>query len=61
MTPLAAMLGSRTDSEFVRKRGWLDQGILVVSENDYRLTWDQREMLRQIGRKLYGQRLVAAE
>jgi hypothetical protein len=30
--------------------------ILVVAEHDPRLTWPEREMVRQLGEKLHGQR-----
>jgi len=36
--------------------GGSDQNILVVSANDQRLTWPERELVRQIGEKLYGNR-----
>lgn len=29
-------------------------GILVVSADDRRLTWAERELVRQLGSKLYG-------
>lgn len=36
--------------------GWRDQGILVVDVNDPRLCWDDREIIRQIARRLgYGE------
>ena len=35
-----------------------DQGIVVVRLDDPRLTWDQREMVKHVGAKLYGQRRV---
>jgi len=33
-------------------------GVLVVAEDDQRLTWPERELIRQLGAKLYGQRLA---
>jgi hypothetical protein len=42
------------DIEAVKRNGYHDQQILVVSLKDYRLTWDQREMLKQVGDKIYG-------
>ena len=30
--------------------------ILAVSEDDQRRTWPERELIRQLGRKLYGKR-----
>lgn len=44
------------DAEFVKRRGFHDQGVLVVALDDHRLDWAQREMLKQIGARLYGKR-----
>jgi hypothetical protein len=48
--------GKRAAPEQVKRDGWRDQGILVVAENDQRLTWPGRELIRQLGEKLYGKR-----
>lgn len=48
--------GKRPSPEHVKKNGWHDQKILVVSADDHRLTWPERELVRQIGEKLYGPR-----
>ncbi len=47
---------SRPDPEAVKCDGWHDQGILVVSIEDVRLSWPEVEWVRQLGTKLYGQR-----
>ena len=44
------------DAEAVKRDGWNRQGILVVSRDDQRLDWVQRESVRQIGDMLYGER-----
>jgi hypothetical protein len=48
--------GERVPPEAVKREGWREQGILVVSEDDPRLAWPERELVRQLGEKLYGQR-----
>lgn len=48
--------GARRDAEEVKRDGWREQSILVVSPEDQRLTWPERELVRQLGEKLYGQR-----
>jgi hypothetical protein len=48
--------GARRDAEQVKRDGWQEQGLLVVAENDQRLTWPERELIRQLGQKLYGAR-----
>ena len=42
--------------EQVKRDGWHEQGLLAVSVDDDRLTWPERELVRQLGEKLYGKR-----
>ncbi|MEO5331335.1 MAG: hypothetical protein H7839_04875 [Magnetococcus sp. YQC-5] len=42
------------DAEATKASGWNSQGILVVAKDDHRLNWVEREMVRQLGEKLYG-------
>ena len=49
------------DAEAEKRAGWREHGILVVAEQDPRLTWPEREMVRQLGTRLYGQRRVAPD
>ena len=51
--------GQRRDPEQVKRDGWRDQNILVVSPEDQRLTWPERELVRQLGERLYGKRQSA--
>ena len=44
------------DPEAEKRAGWRNHGILVVAEQDSRLTWPERELVRQLGAKLYGRR-----
>ncbi len=46
---------SRDDPEVIKQQGWRDQHILVVSENDDRLDFIEREFVRQLGERLYGE------
>ncbi len=48
--------GQRRDPEQVKRDGWQEQGVLVIAENDQRLTWPERELVKQLGSKLYGKR-----
>ena len=52
--------GNRRDPEQVKRDGWRDRGLLAVSLDDQRLTWPERELIRQLGEKLYGKREEAA-
>jgi hypothetical protein len=44
------------DSEAEKRTGWREHGILVVAEQDPCLTWPEREVVRQLGARLYGLR-----
>lgn len=48
--------GQRMPPERLKRDGWHDQSVLVVSVDDRRLTWPEREFIRQIGDKLYGRK-----
>jgi len=48
--------GERRPAEEVKRDGWREQGVLAVSIHDQRLTWPERELVKQLGEKLYGQR-----
>ena len=57
MRMVSAIYGQRRRSpEQVRRDGWREQGILAVPVDDPRLTWPERELVRQLGERLYGQR-----
>lgn len=48
--------GHRRSPEDVKRDGWREQGVLAVSVDDHRLTWPERELVKQLGTKLYGRR-----
>ena len=52
--PLGRMQPQTTDLEAIKQTGWRDQHILVVSEEDARLDFVEREFVRRIGERLYG-------
>jgi len=47
--------GERCSPEAVKRAGWQEQGVLVIAANDDRLTWPERELVCQLGEKLYGE------
>lgn len=49
--------GNRRTPEDVKRDGWVEQGLLAVNVEDYRLTWPERELVKQLGEKLYGPRI----
>ena len=53
---LGRVQGSTINAEGTKAFGWNSQGILVVSASDTRLTLEERELVRQLGGKLYGRR-----
>ncbi len=46
--------GTRRAPDQVKRDGWKEQRLLAVSLDDDRLTWPERELVRQLGEKLYG-------
>jgi hypothetical protein len=46
--------GNRPSPEYIKQEGWRAQGVLVIEVDDERLTWPERELIRQLGEKLYG-------
>ncbi len=46
--------GTRRAPDHVKRDGWKEQRLLAVSLDDDRLTWPERELVRQLGEKLYG-------
>jgi hypothetical protein len=53
--------GTRRSPEDVKRHGWREQGLLAVSIEDQRLTWPERELIKQLGEKLYGKSRTAKE
>jgi hypothetical protein len=47
--------GRRRSLEELKRDGWREQNLLVVSPHDPRLTWPERELVRELGEKLYGE------
>jgi len=46
--------GERVSPDDMKRQGWKEQGILVVDLADQRLTWPERELVKQLGVKLFG-------
>ena len=54
--PLGRFQPEVTDLDEMKRTGWRDQQILVVSPEDERLDWVERELVKRIGERLYGRR-----
>lgn len=52
--PLAPLQPTPLDPEAIKRDGWRQQGILVVSLDDERLDGVGREMVKRLGEQLYG-------
>jgi hypothetical protein len=48
--------GNRRTPDEIKREGWREQRVLAVSLDDARLTWPERELIRQLGDRLYGDR-----
>ena len=53
--------GERRNPEQVKRGGWKEQRVFAVSLDDQRLTWPERELVRQLGERLYGARPTQRE
>lgn len=53
--PLGRLQPEAMDLEAIKENGWREQHILVVSEQDDRLDFVEREFIRRIGERLYGE------
>jgi hypothetical protein len=49
------MQATSMDVEATKRQGWRDQHILVISDDDERLDFLERQLIRSIGEWLYGQ------
>lgn len=54
-SPLGRMQATPMDVEAAKRQGWREQHILVVSDEDDRLDFLERQLIRSIGERLYGQ------
>lgn len=54
--PLGRLLPESADLDAIKERGWRDQHILVVSDIDERLDFVEREFVRRLGERLYGEK-----
>lgn len=46
----------RQSADTIQREGWHELGVLTVAIDDERLSWPEREIIRQLGDKLYGRR-----
>jgi hypothetical protein len=47
------MQPKRIDAEKLKREGWNNDGILIIKVDDERLSWPEKELIRQIGDKIY--------
>ena len=50
---------SLAEMEALRRRAWRQDGVLTLRDGDDRLSWPERELVRQLGDRLYGARRAA--
>jgi len=48
--------GQRAAPERVMAEGWRHIGVFAVRVDDARLTWPERQLIEQLGTRLYGPR-----
>ena len=47
------MQPKQIDTEKIKREGWNNDGILVIKVDDERLSWPEKELIKQIGDKIY--------
>ncbi len=52
--PLGNLQPAMPDLDAVKREGWRNDHILVVSENDDRLDCVEKQFVRRLGERLYG-------
>ena len=55
-SPLGKLQPKKIDPEQLKKKGWEENGILVVNADDNRLNWVEKEIVKQIGDKIYNKK-----
>ncbi len=50
---LGRMQPKQIDAEKIKREAWGNDGILVVKVDDERLSWPEKELIKQIGNKIY--------
>ena len=53
-SPLARMQSPTINVEGTKVFGWNRHGILVIAVDDDRLSWVEKELVQNLGDKLYG-------
>ncbi len=53
-SPLGRLQATPMDVEATKRQGWREQHILVISHDDERLDFLERQFIRRIGERLYG-------
>ncbi len=53
---LARFVPAQMDVEDLKRDGWNNHRILVVSADDPRVGWIERQVIEQLAEKLYGRR-----
>jgi hypothetical protein len=52
-------MATRPDVDTLKTDGWRQHGILVVDIQDQRIGWIEKQVITQLGEKLYGKRRTA--
>lgn len=50
---LGRLQPKKIDAEKLKREGWKNDKILVVKADDERLSWPEKELIKQIGDKIY--------
>lgn len=52
--PLGAIQPLPMDVNAIKAAAWREQGILILSRHDVRLGWDEAQLVKHLGERIYG-------
>ena len=50
---LSRLQATPINTDRIKYEGWHNDGILVIKSDDSRLSWPEKEFIKQIGNKIY--------
>lgn len=54
--PLGRLQPNDVDTEHLKRKAYQEYGTIVVGLDDRRIDWVEREVLKRVGDRLYGER-----
>lgn len=55
-SPLGVIQPLPMDTEGIKAAAWREQSILIISRHDVRLGWEEAQMVKHLGERIYGKK-----